>query len=99
MKCEEFSVVDKERRSCIKPDCVGREFITKEGTCEQCPLYVKPTEDKMSCAAQKCDDEKDSIGPDGECHDYDESLEGKYEELKLQANECALSVKGMIPKI
>lgn len=49
----------------------------------------------MSCKAQVCKDARDSIGPDGECHAYDETLEQRFEALKKESTECAGSVKQM----
>jgi hypothetical protein len=53
----------------------------------------------MSCKAYKCPDIRDSIGPDGECHPYDETLELRHEKLKVVAEQCALSVKDLNAKI
>lgn len=58
-----------------------------------------PTEDKMDCEAQICQDSRDSIGPDGKCHAYDETLEKRHETLKGEAKLCADSVKQMGEKI
>lgn len=97
--CDRFTVVTSDKKSCIKPDCVAREFITKDGTCEACLPYTKPTEDKMSCHTAQCDDERDSIGPDGECHEYDDTLEKRFEALSEQASACASNVEQLNRKV
>lgn len=49
----------------------------------------------MKCQTQVCEDARDSIGPDGECHDYDETLESRHKQLQKEANKCATSVQQM----
>jgi len=84
--CERFTVVSRDRQSCIKPRCTkDREFITRDGNCQQCAPYLKPSKDKMSCQTYECEDPKDSIGPDGECHDFEQRhgvLEDEHEALE-----------------
>lgn len=41
----------------------------------------------MSCVGVTCPDEDDSVNADGECHDYDETLEGEHEDLKVKSLE------------
>jgi len=53
----------------------------------------------MTCMTYECEDDRDSIGPDGECHEYDDTLESKYEQLQGEATECSKSVGQMNGKI
>ena len=53
----------------------------------------------MTCQVYECQDDNDSIGPDGQCHDYDETLEKRHEDLKVVANECGTTVKSMDSKM
>lgn len=96
--CEMFSVVAQDGRSCIKPDCAGREIIQKDGTCEECPSYTKPDAEKLSCYTEQCENERDSIGPDGECDPYDDTCEKKLAKVEKEASQCAQSVKEMNTK-
>lgn len=49
----------------------------------------------MSCKTYSCNDEKDSLGPDGECHPYDETLEQRFDDLKTESENCAKSFNTM----
>lgn len=53
----------------------------------------------MTCQVNECEDERDSIGPDGLCHDYDETLEKRHDDLKVAATECSKTAKSMDQKI
>jgi hypothetical protein len=77
ISCDRFTVVAADRKSCIKPNCGARDKINMDGTCDECPSYTKPDADKMNCYTEQCEDERDSIGPDGECDPYDDSCEKK----------------------
>lgn len=41
----------------------------------------------MSCVGVTCPNEDDSVNADGECHDYDETLEAQLEDLKVKSLE------------
>lgn len=86
-ECDKFTVVSRDMKTCLAPSCVGREFITKDGTCLECPPYMLVADDKMSCVGVTCPDENSSVNADGECHDYDETLEGELEDLKYKSLE------------
>jgi len=51
--------------------------------------------DKMSCVHVVCPDENDSINADGECHDFDETLEKRHDDLIKKSVEVGKVVVDM----
>jgi hypothetical protein len=56
---------------CVKPTCGEFQKILTDGSCEDCPSHTGPSEDQITCKADKCT-ERDYLTVRGICEPCNE---------------------------
>jgi len=89
--CPKYSTISKDRYTCLKATCTGREILEDDGTCRNCLDYTRPDDERKNCFRVSCSG-NDKLNIGGFCEPCPEGTV-----VSKDKKTCDLNVKSSRP--